>query len=120
MKKIGIIGTRRRDNPEAFNKVAESFFEVYEDGDWIVTGGCSKGGDRFAEVIAKKHGIPILIFYPNWNKYKKGAGLVRNVDISDNSDVLIACVAKDRKGGTEHTLSHFRKKNKDDVVRLIT
>ena len=107
MKKIGIIGTRRRNNNEAYKKVENDFFEIYENGDWIVSGGCPKGGDRFAEVIAKKHGIPILIFYPNWERFKRGAGIVRNGDIAFHSDVLIACVAKDRKGGTENTIKSF-------------
>ncbi|MHA1815972.1 MAG: DUF2493 domain-containing protein [Candidatus Heimdallarchaeaceae archaeon] len=119
MKKIGIVGTRRRDNPEAYNKVEESFLEIYEEEDWIVSGGCGKGGDRFAQVIAKKFGVPILIFYPDWNKYNTGAGFVRNRDIAIHSDVLIACVAKDRKGGTENTIMNFHKFNKQDV-RLIT
>lgn len=110
MKKIGIIGTRRRDNTAAYKKVKEAFFEVYEDGDWIVSGGCPKGGDRFAELIAKKYGIPILIFYPNWTKFKKGAGLVRNSDIANNSDILIGCVSDDRTGGTEDTIKKYKNK----------
>lgn len=119
MKKIGIVGSRRRDNPEAYNKVEELFLDIYEDGDWIISGGCAKGGDRFAQVIAKKFGVPILIFYPKWEKYKAGAGFVRNRAIADHSDILIACVAKDRKGGTENTISNFHKFNKTDV-RLIS
>ena len=54
MKKIGIIGTRRRNTGSAYKKTEEEFFKVYEDGDHIVSGGCPKGGDRFAEKIAKK------------------------------------------------------------------
>jgi hypothetical protein len=106
MKRIGIIGTRRRDNSAAYTLVEKKFFEIYEECDWIVSGGCPKGGDRFAEVIAKKFGIPILIFYPNW-KSGPGAGIVRNTDIAKNSDVLIACVADDRSGGTEDTIKKY-------------
>ena len=128
MKKIGIIGTRRRNNSEAYKKVETAFFEIYENGDWICSGGCPKGGDRFAEVIAKKYGVPILIFYPNWEKYKKAAGIVRNGDIAFHSDVLIACVAKDRKGGTENTIKSFLKnklrntlkERTEEDVRVIT
>ncbi len=54
MKKIGIIGTRRRDTAEAFSKIIAKFFEIYEPGDWIVSGGCQKGGDRFAEKLARE------------------------------------------------------------------
>ena len=92
---------------------------MYEDGDWIVSGGCPKGGDRFSEVIAKKYGIPILIFYPNWNKYGRGAGLVRNSDVANNSDILIGCVSKDRTGGSEDTIKKFLKKQPVEKVRLV-
>ena len=120
MKKIGIIGTRRRDNPEAYKKVEEVFLNHYENGDWIVSGGCSKGGDRFAQVIAKKFGVPILIFFPDWAKYKNGAGLVRNLDIAKNSSILIACVSRDRTGGTEDTIKKFQALLKMDSLILVT
>ena len=88
----------------------DQFLEVYEEGDWIVSGGCPKGGDRFAEKIAKDMGIPIIIFYPNWKKLGRGAGLARNSDIARHAAVLIACVAYDRKGGTEDTINKYKKR----------
>jgi hypothetical protein len=120
MKKIGIVGTRRRDNKYACDEVEKAFLNIYKEGDWIVSGGCSKGGDRFAEVIAKKFGIPILIFYPNWDKYKKGAGFVRNRDIAIHSDVLIASVSMDRTGGTEDTIKKFIKEHSFEKVRIVS
>lgn len=120
-KKIGIIGTRRRNIRTDYMKVMEAFFKVYEDGDWIVSGGCPKGGDAFAEKIARDFGIPILIFHARWNhewdeenksfkrKYNRAAGFIRNTPIAGNSDVLIACVSEDRTGGTENTISQYKK-----------
>ncbi|KKM21234.1 hypothetical protein LCGC14_1637410 [marine sediment metagenome] len=110
--KIGIVGSRRRDEYRDYKKIKDAFDDIYEEDDWIVSGGCPEGGDRFAEDIAKNRGIPILIFYPNWNKYRKGAGFVRNTFIAEESDVLIACVAKDRKGGTEDTIKKFLRRGK--------
>jgi hypothetical protein len=107
MKYIGIIGTRRRDTSAAYKLVEDKFNEIYKDGDWIVSGGCEKGGDRFAEVIAKKTGIPIIIFYPNYTRYGRGAPFLRNTTVADKSDILIACVAPDRKGGTEDTINKY-------------
>jgi len=112
MKIIGIIGTRKRDRAADYRLVEEKFFSIYNSGDWICSGGCPKGGDRFAEKIAKKYGIPILIFYPDWNRYGKGAGFIRNTFIAEKSDYLIACVTDDRIGGTEDTIKKFENKEK--------
>jgi len=79
MKKIGIIGTRRRDLFTDYKAVEEAFFEIYRDGDMIVTGGCPKGGDKFAEKIAKKNGIAILTFYPDWMLVLLGILLLLNI-----------------------------------------
>ena len=59
---IGIIGSRRRNTKEDYQKVEESFLKIYKDGDTICSGGCAKGGDKFAEQIAIKFKVPIKIF----------------------------------------------------------
>jgi len=119
MKKIGIIGSRRRDAGIDQKATREKFFEIYEEGDWIVSGGCPKGGDAFAEKIAKNYGIPILIFHANWKRFGKAAGFVRNVDIANESDILVACVSKDRTGGTEDTIKKFLKKQPIGELFLV-
>ncbi len=108
-KNIGIIGTRKRDSTVGFKLVLEAFDRVYDEGDWIVSGGCPKGGDRFAETIAKDRGIPIIIFYPDWETHGRAAAFIRNDSIACHSDILIACVARNRKGGTEDTLKKHMK-----------
>lgn len=115
---VGIVGTRKRDTDIAFKKVKKSFFNLPREvrtNCWIVSGGCPKGGDRFAEMLARRKGIPIVIFYPDWREFNKSAGFVRNGSIADLSDYLIACVSKDRKGGTEDTIKKFKKKLKYDL-----
>lgn len=117
MKIIGIIGTRRRHSSEDLNLVRRVFKSLYEPGDMIVSGGCAKGGDYFAEVIAKEEGISILIHYPDWKRHGRGAGFVRNTKIANDSHFLIACVHPDRKGGTEHTIKEFLKhKTKNNLI----
>lgn len=116
MKKIGIIGSRRRNTRTDYQSVYDAFWKIYEEGDWIVSGGCPKGGDAFAEKIAKDHGLPILIFYPNWKKYGKQAGFKRNTSIAKQSDIIIACVADDRTGGTEDTLKKYKGMDKWQTI----
>lgn len=119
MKKIGIVGSRRRNDEFSFDTVKRVFFEHYLEGDLIISGGCPKGGDRFAELIAKRHGIPILIFYPDWERHGKVAGFFRNTHIAENSDILIACVAHDRQGGTEDTIKKFKKAKPEGKLLIV-
>ena len=125
MKVIGIIGTRRRDGINDYIAVLNQFIKIYEPGDAICSGLCPQGGDRFAVIIADILKLPDdkRIWFPaDWNNlkapgarikrnkygpYNANAGFIRNTDIARSSDILIACVAQDRKGGTEDTISKF-------------
>lgn len=114
-KTIGIVGSRRRDDERDFRLCLMAFREVYKEGDKIVSGGCPKGGDRFAEIIARRTGCTIIIHHADWDRHGKGAGFVRNTTIAEDCDVLIALVAADRKGGTEDTVKKALKLGKDVV-----
>ena len=105
---IGIVGSRSRNSYLDYQLVEKTFLGIYREGDRIVSGGCPQGGDRFAEVLAKKYQVPITIHYAQWQKYGKAAGFQRNGDIARDSDILIACVANDRTGGTEDTIKKFK------------
>ena len=116
MKYIGIVGSRRRNEESDYRLVLEAFYNFREPGDIIVSGGCWAGADRFAETIAKKEQVPILIYYAEWDRLGKGAGFARNGDIAAKSDILIACVAPDRTGGAEDTIKKFTKFGKTDLI----
>lgn len=105
---IGIIGSRRRNTQADLKLVEQAFLDIYKLGDCIISGGCPQGADAFAEWIAKKHQIPITIFYAEWNRLGKSAGFARNGSIATMSDILIACVSTDRTGGTEDTIKKFK------------
>ena len=109
--KLGIVGSRRRNTKEDKNLIEERIFELTPE--LIISGGCKKGADRFAELLAKEIDIPMKIFYPKlplkgapYFEFAK-AYHARNKLIADKSDMLIALVAPDRKGGTESTIKYF-------------
>ena len=114
---IGIVGSRSRDTDDDFDICREVFDRIYEPGDTIVSGGCPRGGDRFAEVIAQESNIPIKIHPAEWSKYGPTAGLVRNNLIARDCDILIAVVAETRTGGTEDTIRKAENLGKE--VRLV-
>lgn len=120
--RIGIVGSRRRDTPDDFKAVRSAFEEhlFVADTVTIISGGCPKGGDRFAEKLADECGVSIVIFYADWEKHGRVAGFIRNTDIAEQSDFLIACVASDRTGGTEDTIKKFKKFHPEDWSRRLT
>ena len=117
MKKIGIIGTRKRNIITDYAAVKEVFFENYEEGNWIVSCHCHIGGDAFAEKIAYTYGIPILLFPPKRRIRKEF--FARNTLIAERCDIIIAClinphepledILKRTSGGSEDTLKKFKK-----------
>ncbi len=119
--KVGIIGSRRRNTDEDLQKITEEFLKLKSEHniESVVSGGAPRGGDRFAEIISKQYSVPIKIYYPNWNKYGKKAGFVRNTDIAKESDILMACVHKSRTGGTEDTIKKFKKFYPSKKVILV-
>ena len=129
MKRIGIIGTRRRNTPSVRRLIEDEFWKIYEEGDIIVSGGCPKGGDKFADDIARSEGIPILTIYPNYKRYGQGAPKIRNTPVAQASDIVIACVVqpeepieeilKRKKGGTEDTLRKFVAKEEHNIKKVI-
>ena len=114
---IGIIGSRRRDRPADYRQCLMTLRRIgIGQDDIIVSGGCTRGGDRFAEIIARKYGIPIVIHAANWQEHGRSAGLIRNGDIARDADILVAVVAPDRTGGTEDTIRKFARLGKTNLV----
>lgn len=119
-RKIIIIGSRSRDTEEDFKVVYDEFKKWYKDGDIIISGGCPKGGDRFAEVIAGRLGMTenngkLIIHRPIkppkgspkyiWAKVFYDRNTIVAKEAEDDT-VTIACISKTKTGGgTGDTLS---------------
>ncbi|MBI5375602.1 MAG: hypothetical protein HZA77_09210 [Candidatus Schekmanbacteria bacterium] len=127
--KIGIVGSRRRNSPEDKHLIREKLFyflQVYKESKLVlVSGGCPDGADKFAEELALELNLKIIIHYPDKSKIDKSdrwsstkANYARNKLIADDSDILIAVVAPDRKGGTENTIKYYEKFGKKRLVLI--
>jgi predicted Rossmann fold nucleotide-binding protein DprA/Smf involved in DNA uptake len=83
--------------------------------DMIVSGGAD-GVDVFAQIYAKRHGIPIIILYPDPEKQSPEKFYERNRKIVELADEIIAFNKKGEKGGTAYTIKYAKKLGKNVIV----
>lgn len=74
----------------------------------IVSGG-AKGADRCGEFVGSLFNIPVKKFIPDWDGLGKRAGYVRNAEMAEYADALLAFWDKKSKG-TKHMIDTATKK----------
>lgn len=106
--KVIIAGSRNIINSQT---VSEAYF------DWcpfiateIVSGG-ARGVDQIGESIGHFLEIPVTIFKADWDKYGKSAGYIRNVQMAQYADALLA-VWDGQSKGTAHMIEAMKKERK--------
>ena len=80
----------------------------------IVCGG-ARGADKLGERYAKEFGYSLKYFYPNWEKYGKSAGIIRNHAMGDYADYLLAFWDGTSKG-TKDMIDYMKKIGKHGKV----
>ena len=108
--KIAIIGSTTLKIDDIEKYIPE---EVTE----IVSGG-AKGVDLYAKEYAIKRGLKFSEFLPEYEKYKRGAPLKRNLKIIDYVDKVIA-FWDGKSRGTKFVIDNCRKKNKEIEVIVV-
>jgi len=85
--KVIIAGSRTITDYEfVLEAIEESGFKITE-----VVSGCANGVDKLGERYALENNIPIKLFPAQWIKYGRGAGIIRNKEMAEYADALIAC-----------------------------
>lgn len=62
----------------------------WSDGITLVLSGGARGADMNGEEWAREHHIPIEQYLAEWNRYGKGAGMRRNVEMAAMCEALVA------------------------------
>jgi len=109
LKRIGVIGSRSFDDYKLLKNILSKFLPFK-----LVSGGAI-GADLLAERFAIENNLLKEIFLPDWNKYGKRAGFIRNSLIVKNSDAIIAFWDGFSKG-TKDTIEKARKKGKQLMI----
>ena len=111
--KLAIIGSR------SFSDAALISFELDKllkstDIRLAISGG-AKGADSLGVEWARSKSIPFKIHLPQWDKYGKGAGFIRNELIVNDCDTVIAFWDGKSKG-TLHSIGLAEKKGKQVII----
>lgn len=83
---VAIVGGRDFDDYEQFKSCVNGEKIKFKS---IISGG-ARGVDTLAERYAKEIGVPLKIYWPDWTKHGKAAGPIRNRQIIESSDCVIA------------------------------
>ena len=102
-EKVAIVGSRAWQDHDM---VRDYVYSLDED-DTVVSGG-AKGVDSWAQIYAEERGLKTLIFPADWDTHGKKAGHLRNHDIVENCDRLVAFWS-DGSTGTANSISRARK-----------
>ncbi len=110
MKRVLICGGVSFSDEELFNKTLD---EMIDKDNIVLVSGHAKGADTFAELYAEKHGIEIKVFPPEWSKYGRAAGPIRNKQmldyISEAEEKFVIAFWNGQSKGTKNTIETAKK-----------
>jgi hypothetical protein len=121
MQKVIVEGGRDFRDYERMSEILKDYLFHLEGGDpdcnvEIVSGG-AWGADKLGEKFAKANLLGLSVFPADWKKHGKSAGYLRNSEMADYADMLIAFWDGKSKG-TKHMIDIAnRKKIPVEVVR---
>lgn len=117
MIKIIIAGGR---DFNSYDMVCEGMEAILRDYDLelneieIVSGG-ARGVDALGERYAKEHNLPLTLFPADWDAYGNTAGLIRNAEMAQYADMLLA-FWDGKSRGTKHMIDTMKVKRKHGKV----
>lgn len=87
------------------NKISHIITAIEKSGFKIscVLSGVADGADALGETWAQCNQIPILEFPARWSIHGRKAGILRNIEMADNAEALIA-VWDGKSKGTAHMI----------------
>lgn len=116
--KAVICGSRTITDPSLLDEIMETVKEEGYEIAEVVCGG-ARGADTIGENWARENGIPISYFLPDWKRYGNAAGHMRNHDMVNYADIIIA-MWDGQSHGTKGTIDYAMKVKKKPVIVIRT
>ena len=107
-RKIIVAGSRTGISQNDVSDILSNY--SFQSDDIIITGGAI-GVDQYAEKWAEENNLTIETFYPDYKNNGKSAPLIRNCEMAEAGDILIA-IHNGESRGTQHMINSMKKLNK--------
>lgn len=104
MTKVIIAGGRDFADMDLLSQTILGLYSYSELSSLEIVSGRARGTDRLGEVFAHEHDIPVKFFPAEWDKHGKAAGFIRNKEMAEYADVLVAFWDGKSKG-TSHMIN---------------
>ena len=111
--KVAIVGSRGYRDLEEVRQFVRSLPQ-----DTLVISGGALGVDTVATTEAENQGLSTMIFNPNWGKYGRAAGPIRNKLIVEAADEIHAFWDGTSRG-TRSTINLAKKANKPITIHTV-
>lgn len=105
--KIIVAGSRTITN-RAF--ILSAMEKLISNG-FTVISGCAQGVDKIAAEIAREHGLEVIEMPADWKKHGKRAGFIRNEEMAEIADGLLA-IWDGMSSGTHHMINTMHEMGK--------
>ena len=115
--KVIIAGSRGFSNYKLLKEKCNEYLrEKRKEYNIIIISGGARGADTLGEKYAQDEGFSLEVFPANWNKFGKSAGFIRNEQMAEVADALIA-FWDGKSNGTKHMIEVME--NKKLLVRVV-
>jgi len=111
--KIAVVGSRSFMDFEYAEKVLLALVKNYPKCSFV--SGGALGADTIIKLFCEKYDYSLLEILPEWSKYGKKAGFLRNYDIWQSSDIGL-CFWDGKSKGTAHSFKISKDMNKKCYV----
>ena len=105
--KVIIAGSRNFNDYNLLKKSCDNLLTQFTNIE--IVSGTARGADKLGERYAREKGYDIKQFPANWDKHGKSAGYIRNDEMAQYADMLIAFWDGTSKG-TKHMIDLANKR----------
>jgi hypothetical protein len=118
--RVIVCGSRNFTDKEICFKALDQL--LGENPNVEIISGHAKGADQFGEEYAALHGIPTKVFLPDWKRYGRGAGPIRNREMlscAKEESPLVVAFWDGKSKGTKNMIEIAQAEGMETHVVLV-